>query len=199
MKRRSKAVGKTGKAGCRKAATPKRASLPKSIALRHSSVTSQNTETARAFHERDEALEREKASAEVLRVISASPGELQPVFDSMLVNAVRLCKANFGILALYENGAFRTGTMRNVPSALVKLRQREPVFQVSPQSANGRAVATKRVMHIADYTEEQVYKDREPAAVALGDLGGARTLVVVPMLKGLARRESTGPRHPYCR
>jgi signal transduction histidine kinase len=119
-----------------------------------------------------------------LRIISASPGELQPVFDSMLANATRLCEANFGILALCENGAFRTGATHNVPPALVELRRREPVFQVSPQSANGRAVATKRVMHIADYTEEQTYKDREPAAVALADLGGARTLVVVPMLKG---------------
>src|SRR6516165_4627180 len=184
MKRRSKAGGKTGKAGRRKAAAPKRASLPKSTAVRRSSVTSQKTETARAFRERDEALEREKATAEVLRIISASPGELQPVFDRMLANATRLCQANIGILALYENGDFRTGAMHNVPPALVELRQREPVFHVSPQSANGRAVATKRVMHIADFTEEQTYKNREPAAVALADLGGARTVVVVPMLKG---------------
>ena len=183
MKRRSKASGRARKTERRKAATPKRASPPKATPGRRSSATSQEIEIARAFRERDEALEREKATAEVLRIISASPGELQPVFDSMLANATRLCEANFGILVLYENGAFRNGAMHNVPPALIELRRREPVFHASPQSANGRAVATKRVMHIADYTEEQTYKDREPAAVALADLGGARTLVVVPMLK----------------
>ena len=184
MKRPSRASARARKTERGKAATPKRASPPKTTVDRCSSATNQKTEIVRAFRERDEALEREKATAEVLRVISASPGELQPVFDSMLANATRLCEANFGILILRENGAFRTGAMHNVPPALVELRRREPLFHASPQSANGRAIATKRVMHIADYTEEQTYKDREPAAVALADLGGARTLVVVPMLKG---------------
>jgi GAF domain-containing protein len=163
---------------------PKRSVPPKALPGRRSAATGQETDTARFARERDEALEREKATAEVLRTISASPGELQPVFDSMVANATRLCEANFGILVLCENGALRSSAMHNVPPALVELRRREPLFHASPQSANGRAIATKRVMHIADYTEEQTYKDREPAAVALADLGGARTLVVVPMLKG---------------
>jgi GAF domain-containing protein len=184
MKRRAKASGRIRKTERRKAAMPKRASPPKAAPSRRSSATSQEIQIARAFRERDEALEREKATAEVLRIISASPGELQPVFDSMLANATRLCEANFGILILREHGALRSGAMHNVPPALVELRQREPVFHVSPLSANGRAITTKRVTHIADYTKEQTYKDREPAAVALADLGGARTLVVVPMLKG---------------
>ena len=184
MRRRSRLGGKPIKARRRKAATPKRSVSPKAVPDRRSAATGQETDTARFARERDEALEREKATAEVLRTISASPGELQPVFDSMVANATRLCEANFGILVLCENGALRSSAMHNVPPALVELRRREPLFHASPQSANGRAIATKRVMHIADYTEEQTYKDREPAAVALADLGGARTLVVVPMLKG---------------
>src|SRR5579862_6313313 len=131
MKRRLKAGGKAAKAGRRKTATPKRSSPAKAVPDHRSRPTSRDTEIARFIRERDEALEREKATAEVLRTIGASSGELQPVFDSMLANATRLCNANFGILILCENGAFRSGAMHNVPSALIDLRQREPVFQVS--------------------------------------------------------------------
>ena len=103
----------------------------------------------------------------------------------MLANATRLCDATFGLLLLYEaDWRFRVVAMSNAPPAFAELRQREPVFEVSPQTGLGRAVATKDVVHIADYPEEAIYKDqRHPVAVALGELGGARTFVVVPMLK----------------
>ena len=80
--------------------------------------------------------------------------------------------------------------MSNAPPAFAELRQREPVFKVSPQAGLGRAVATKDVVHIADYAEEPIYKEqRHPSAVVLGNLGGARTFLVVPMLKD---KEITG-------
>jgi GAF domain-containing protein len=103
----------------------------------------------------------------------------------LLANAVRLCEAKFGSLLLYEGDwRFRVVAMSNVPPALAELRQREPTLEVSPQTGLGRAVATKDIVHIADYTQEAIYKDqRHPAAVSVGDLGGARTLLVVPMLK----------------
>src|SRR5262249_11691884 len=91
----------------------------------------------------------------------------------------------FGLLLLYDgHWRFRVVAMSNVPPAFAELRQREPIFEVSPQTGLGRAVATKGVIHIADYAEEVIYKEqRHPAAVALGELGGARTYLVVPLLK----------------
>ena len=106
------------------------------------------------------------------------------MFRAILANATRLCDATFGLLLLYEGDwHFRVVAMSNAPPAFAELRQREPLFEVSPQTALGRAVATKDVVHIADYSEEAIYKERHPAAVALGELGGARTFFVVPMLK----------------
>jgi GAF domain-containing protein len=135
-----------------------------------------------------ESLEQQTATSEVLRVISSSPSELAPVFHTMLANATRLCEATFGVLLLYERDwRFRVVAMSNVPPAFSELRQREPIFEVSPQTGLGRAVATKDVVHIADYAQEPIYKEqRHPSAVALGDLGGARTYLVVPLLKDKA-------------
>jgi GAF domain-containing protein len=132
-----------------------------------------------------QSLEQQTATADVLRVISSSPSDLAPVFQTMLANATRLCDATFGLLLLYEGDwRFRVVAMSNVPAALAELRQREPVFEVSPQTGLGRAVATKDVVHIADYAEEPIFKEqRHPAAVAFGELGGARTSLLVPMLK----------------
>src|SRR5262249_4071612 len=74
-----------------------------------------------------EALERQTATSEVLGVISSSPGELDPVFQVMLANAVRLCDAKFGVLNLYEGGVFRTVAVHNVPPAYAEMRRREPL------------------------------------------------------------------------
>src|SRR5262249_58512969 len=122
------------------------------------------------------------------RVISSSPSDLAPVFQTMLANATRLCDANFGLLLLYDGDwRFRVVAMSNVPPAFAELRRREPIFEASPQTGLGRAVATRDVVHIADYAEEAIYKEqRHPAAVALSELGGARTFLVVPMLKDTA-------------
>jgi len=132
-----------------------------------------------------ESLEQQTATSEVLRVMSSSPSELGPVFEIMLANATRLCDANFGLLLLYEGDwRFRVVAIINAPAVFAELRLREPIFEVSPETGLGRAVATKDVIHIADYAEEAIYKEqRHPAAVALGELGGARTFLVVPMLK----------------
>src|SRR5262249_19582749 len=92
-------------------------------------------ENARLLNELRESLQQQTATADVLRVISSSPGELEPVFGAMLENATLLCEANFGILNFYENGSFRTGAMHNVPPAFAELRQREPLFRATPHSA----------------------------------------------------------------
>ncbi len=133
--------------------------------------------------ELSESLEQQTATSEVLRMISSSPGELEPVFAAILANATRLCEANFGILQLHENGAFRVAAMHNVPPAFAELRERRPTIHPSPQSAIGRVAATKNLVHIANYAEDPAYKRGDLAAVSLVDLAGARSLVIIPMLK----------------
>ena len=107
--------------------------------------------------ERDEAREQQTATSEVLKVISSSRGELAPVFAAILANAAQLCEANFGTLQLHENGAFRVAAMHNPPPAFAEYRQRQKAIIPSPHNALGRVVATKRLVHIADYAEEAAY------------------------------------------
>jgi GAF domain-containing protein/CheY-like chemotaxis protein len=130
-----------------------------------------------------ESLEQQTATADVLRVISSSPGDLKPVFDAVLTNATRLCQANFGNLFLYEDGALRTGALYNAPRGFAELRRREPVFRPTPLNPLARVIATKKAVHIRDTREEPVYKARDPDAVAFVDGSGVRTLSIVPMLK----------------
>src|SRR6516165_3613442 len=140
-------------------------------------------ENARLLNELRQSLERQTATSEVLGVISRSPGELETVFHAILENATLICEANFGILQLLEGEAARIAAMHNVPAAFVQHRQREPLLHVSPASAIGRAIATRRLVHIPDYAADAAYSTRDPAAVKLVELAGARSLINVPMLK----------------
>jgi GAF domain-containing protein len=141
-------------------------------------------ENARLLNELRQSLEQQTATADVLRVISSSPGELEPVFQAMLENAVRICEAKFGFLQLYENETFRMGAMHNVPPAFAgAIAQREPLFRPSPLAPLARVVGTKQLVHIVDYTQDPSYLDRDPLTVAAIELGGLRTLLLVPMLK----------------
>jgi class 3 adenylate cyclase/putative methionine-R-sulfoxide reductase with GAF domain len=177
MKRhRSKAVGKAGKAGHREVATPKRAGPPKAVPGRR-------TETAHLTRERDQALEREKATAEVLHIISSSSGDLQPVFRTMLENAVRLCEAKFGNLWISEGDTFRVVALHNAPQAYVELRQREPVVCPGPETVMGRMARTKQTSQISDVSKGAAYAAGDALSVATVDLAGARTFISVPMLR----------------
>jgi GAF domain-containing protein len=133
--------------------------------------------------ELSEALEQQTATSEVLRVISASPGELEPVFRAMLENAVRICEAKFGMLYLCDGDAFRAVAMHNTPPAFAEARTRDPLLRPPPDSGLGRVAVTKQVVHIADITVDQAYLDRDPARVAAVELGGYRSQLSVPMLK----------------
>ncbi len=130
-----------------------------------------------------ESLEQQTATSEVLQVISSSPGDLQPVFDSMLENAVRICDAKFGHIYRWDGDALHLVATRNIPAAFADFRQRSP-FRPSPENPIGRMVASKTVVHVADLAAEQRYIERrDPAIIAAVELAGIRTFVAVPMLK----------------
>jgi hypothetical protein len=124
MRRRSRASSKVATTRSRKAV--KRRTASKDV-HRLGASASHEAKVARLTRERDEALERETATTELLKVISSSPGELAPVFDAMLANATRLCEAKFGVLMLCEGDAFRVGALHNVPAAFGDLLRRGPI------------------------------------------------------------------------
>jgi class 3 adenylate cyclase len=125
-----------------------------------------------------EAREQQTATSEVLKVISSSPGELEPVFMAMLENAVRICEAKFGTMFLREGEAFRIVAMHNVPPAFAELRRREPLIRAGPLM---QVAATKQLVHISDLADP-AFKQNDPATAAFTELTGVRTVIVVPML-----------------
>jgi signal transduction histidine kinase len=129
-----------------------------------------------------EAQEQQAATAEVLRVISTSSGDLQPVFEAMLENATDICGASFGVLFRFEHGTARAAAMLGVPPAFAEFWQRGPQ-RPGPQTALGRVVETRQTVHIVDVTTERAYVEGEPVFVAAVNLGRFRTLLNVPMLK----------------
>ena len=123
-----------------------------------------------------ESLEQQTATSEVLKAISSSPGELTPVFEAMLENAVRICEASFGNLLLYQDNAFQHVALHNAPELWAKAQQRDPIAPRQSAHFLYRVAETKEVSHIADISLEN--PDEPIARVA-----GARTLLIVPMLK----------------
>jgi GAF domain-containing protein len=139
-------------------------------------------EVARLQRELAEALERQAATDEVLRVISRSPSDLGPVFEAMLANAVRLCEASFGMLFRFEGGAWGAVAMLGVPPAFAEFWQRGPQ-RPGPRTGLGRIAATRQSVHILDAITEPGYAEGEPVFLAAAKLGGFRTAAGVPILK----------------
>ena len=129
-----------------------------------------------------EALEQQTATADVLKVISASPGELEAVFQAMLQNAVRLCEAKFAMLFLYEEDEFRVVGKWNLPPAYIEFLGKNAI-RADPKIPLGRVAMTKQPVHVADVLMDQSYIQRHPSIIAVAELGGARTLLQVPLLK----------------
>jgi GAF domain-containing protein len=124
-----------------------------------------------------EALAQQTATSEVLKVISSSPGALETVFESMLVNAVRICGAKFGNLLLVEGDALRHVALYGAPREYLEERRREPLIWTRPGSDLDRVIKTKQFLHIPDLREDI------PANAAIIKLAGARTMLLVPLLK----------------
>ena len=179
MKRRSRAGGKASKARGREALKTKRRDASKTAS---SSAPIQDAEVARLTRELNEASERQAATSEVLEVISGSPGDLQPVFASMLENAVRICDAKFGNIYRWDGEALHIVATHKTPPAFAEDRRGSP-YRPYPQSPIGRMVIDKTVAHISDLTAEEVYlTHNDPVAVSAVALGGTRTLLGVPLL-----------------
>ena len=130
-----------------------------------------------------EALEQQTATSEVLKVISSFPGDLEPVFQSMLENATRICDAQFGNLYLCEGDAFRIVAMHGAAPAYAEARKHNPLVRPPPDSALGRVAITKQLAHITDIKTTRSYIEQDPFLVRGVTLGGYRTIVAVPMLK----------------
>jgi signal transduction histidine kinase len=129
-----------------------------------------------------ESLDQQTATSEVLETISSSAGELSQVFSKMLENATRVCGAKFGTMTLYEDGGFRTVALYNAPKAYADT-QLYKVIRPHPESGLSAVEKTHQTVHIDDIRTQPPYIEGNPNVRALADLAGARTLVIVPMLK----------------
>src|SRR5262249_53909182 len=130
-----------------------------------------------------ESLEQQTATSEVLGVISSSPGELEPVFQTMLANAARLCEASYGALWLKEADVFRAVALHGqLPMAFAELL-RSGELRPGSTTGLGRVAKTRQPVHIHDLRTDQSYLDRDPLNVGAVELADIRTLVIVPMLK----------------
>src|SRR6516164_6503841 len=130
-----------------------------------------------------ESLEQQTATSEVLRIISRSPTELEPVFQAILANATRLCDAKFGALNLYDGEVFRGVAFYNVPPEYADMRLRQPGWRPHPRSGAAKMVRTKQPVKVDDLRTSPAYLEGDPFVRAVVDMGGARTLLLVPMLK----------------
>jgi signal transduction histidine kinase len=128
-----------------------------------------------------EALEQQTATSEVLQVISSLPGQLEPVFQAMLDNAVRICQAEFGILFRYDGEVFNTAALVGVPAAFAEYLQSGP-HRLGEGTVTGRAATTRRVIHVKDITMMTGAEDALVRKSSI-ELGGLRTVLAVPMLK----------------
>jgi signal transduction histidine kinase len=135
-------------------------------------------ENTRLLNELRESLQQQTATADVLKVISSSPGDLEPVFSALLENATRICEANFGNMVLVDGDGFRFVAQRNAPPAYAEAIRRNPMLCPPPGHSFNRVAKTKREVHIVD-----ISADPFSTTGLITKLAGARTLLAVPMLK----------------
>jgi class 3 adenylate cyclase len=183
MRRLSRADREPVKTRRRKTVTSKRRIAPKAALRRSSSPAGQETEVARLTRDLNEALEQQTATSEVLKVISSSPGELKPVFQTILAQAVRICDAKFGNLFLHKENTFRAVEMYGASPAYAEAWRQTPLLSVRDHPHFPLARLAKQVVHIADFAAERTGTERDARYVTLIEAAGARTILLVPMLK----------------
>jgi GAF domain-containing protein len=138
-------------------------------------------ENARLLNEQRQSLAQQTATSQVLQVISSSPSELQPVFATILENAVRICEAKFGTLYLKVSDGFRAAVMHNAPPAYQEARA--GTIQPHPSTTLWRAANSQQSVQIADVILEQGYIERDPFVVSAVELGGYHSALSVPMVR----------------
>jgi two-component system NtrC family sensor kinase len=182
MRQRSKSVGGSAKGRLRKTAKQKR---------RHGSIT-QRRRVSRTFRREPEidpltrdqntTAEQQRATTEVLKLISSSSADPQIVFANILASAVRLCDADSGVIRRWDGGALHLVATHNMPQAFIELRKQSP-YRPLRHSPSGRMLATGGLIHIADLAADQAYLERNPLTVAAVELAGIRTMLAVPLWK----------------
>jgi GAF domain-containing protein len=179
MQRRIGTTGKSAKTARPKAATKRRTAVKPGTG--RPAAAGEETEIGRLRAELHEALDRQAATAVILKTVASSRGDLQEVFEAILENATRICEADFGILYRFDAGALRAVALRNAPPDFAESQRRAPIFP-SPGSGLDRIISTRRPVHIVDVRQERPYKDGDPYVVTAVKLSGSRSLVLVPMV-----------------
>ena len=130
-----------------------------------------------------ESLEQQTATSDVLKVISSSTGDMEPVFETLLANALRICEAKFGHILLYDGDSFQGTHLHDVPPAYRSFWEQHGRIRPNPNNALGQLSRTKQVIHIPDLMDGVAYREREPLRVITVEQAGARSFLGVPMLK----------------
>jgi signal transduction histidine kinase len=183
MRRRAQTGRKAGKKAARTAVRSRRVAKAKVKTPSRRSAAELEKQLSLRTSELDEALTREAASSEVLRILASSPGKIKTVFQAILANATRVCQANHGTLYLCEADGFRVAATHNMTAAYANARRSEAVLRPPPGTPLGDAARTKQVAHFPDLRAAKAYIDRHPFIVTAVELGGYRTSACVPMLK----------------
>ena len=137
---------------------------------------------ARLTRELDEVHEQQQATAEVLQLISGSSGDIEPVFATILANAVRVSDSHNGAINRWEAGALHLAAAHNMPPVFTELRRNAP-YRPNEHAASARTAATNAPVHIINLSEDQAYLERNPPTVVAVELAGIRTTLSVPLAK----------------
>src|SRR5580692_378438 len=174
-------AGKAMKKRSRKMAAPKRRNAPQAARRRKPAAGDPNKKIAQLTLERDELLEQQAATSEVLKIVGSAAGDLDTVFNAMLEKAVRICGAGFGNLWLREADCFRIAATHGASREFQDFVQREPLFRPNPNIGLGQIATTRQVYQVDDVRAAPTSGDK--LRIATIELAGARTLIGVPMLK----------------